>query len=100
MAMTKCKECGNEVSTKADSCPHCGAKLKREGIGAGSGCLVILLLFAGVWFHAVTSRYGKTHGLVGPVPGECAKCRDSPVISSLDDRVYQTDLGADLCYAA
>lgn len=26
MAMTKCKECGKDVSTKADKCPHCGAK--------------------------------------------------------------------------
>lgn len=29
MALTKCKECGNEVSTKADACPKCGAKIKR-----------------------------------------------------------------------
>lgn len=24
MAMVKCKECGKEVSNKADKCPHCG----------------------------------------------------------------------------
>lgn len=24
MAMTKCKECGNDVSTEAKTCPHCG----------------------------------------------------------------------------
>lgn len=27
--MMKCKECGNEISDKADSCPKCGAKVKR-----------------------------------------------------------------------
>lgn len=34
MAMKKCKECGNEVSTKAESCPKCGAVLKKK-----TGCL-------------------------------------------------------------
>lgn len=29
MAMTRCKECGNEVSTKAEACPKCGAKRPR-----------------------------------------------------------------------
>ena len=30
MAMTKCKECGVEVSTKAKECPKCGAPVKRK----------------------------------------------------------------------
>lgn len=25
MALIKCKECGDQMSTKADACPHCGA---------------------------------------------------------------------------
>lgn len=41
MAIVKCKECGGELSTKADACPKCGAKQKRP-----SGCLkVVLILF-------------------------------------------------------
>jgi hypothetical protein len=27
MALTKCKECGKDVSDRAISCPHCGAAL-------------------------------------------------------------------------
>jgi hypothetical protein len=34
MALKKCKECGNEVSTKAASCPKCGAIIKKK-----TGCL-------------------------------------------------------------
>lgn len=34
MALKKCKECGNEVSTNAISCPNCGAVLKKK-----TGCL-------------------------------------------------------------
>jgi hypothetical protein len=40
MAMTKCKECGVQISTKADACPQCGAKRKRT-----SGCAVVILGF-------------------------------------------------------
>jgi len=33
MAMTKCKECGAQISTTAESCPHCGAKQKKTRLG-------------------------------------------------------------------
>ena len=33
MAMTKCKECGHNVSTQAKSCPSCGAQLKGKTAG-------------------------------------------------------------------
>lgn len=32
MAITKCKECGREVSSRAKTCPHCG--IKNPGLGA------------------------------------------------------------------
>src|SRR5690606_5714242 len=38
MAMTKCKECGAEISTTADACPKCGAKQVRT-----SGCAKVVL---------------------------------------------------------
>lgn len=30
MALTKCKECGDTVSTKAAACPHCGAGVGKN----------------------------------------------------------------------
>ena len=33
MALTKCKECGNEISTKAEACPKCGAKRPKATSG-------------------------------------------------------------------
>ena len=30
MALTKCKECGNEVSTEAKNCPKCGAPVPKK----------------------------------------------------------------------
>lgn len=49
MALTKCAECGTEVSDTAVSCPKCGydLKLKREikqNRKAFKGCLIIFLI--------------------------------------------------------
>ena len=50
MAMTKCKECGAQISTTAESCPHCGAKQKKKT----SGCaLVFLALLLTILFVAM-----------------------------------------------
>ncbi|MBI3096371.1 MAG: zinc ribbon domain-containing protein [Rhodocyclales bacterium] len=38
MSLIKCKECGKEISNKADVCPHCGAKPYKA-----SGCFVVVL---------------------------------------------------------
>lgn len=43
MAMEKCKECATEVSSKAESCPHCGARLKAKPMGCG-GLLAVVVL--------------------------------------------------------
>ncbi len=39
MALKKCKECGNEVSTKVKKCPNCGAPVKAS---SSVGCLTII----------------------------------------------------------
>lgn len=44
MAMTKCKECGAAVSTKAEACPQCGAKRPKQT----SGCAWLALIFLGI----------------------------------------------------
>lgn len=52
MALTKCRECGHEISTKAAACPKCGAGRKvSEG---PSGCFIFVLLTIGffVWYSA------------------------------------------------
>jgi hypothetical protein len=43
MALVKCKECGQEVSQKAGSCPKCGAPLKHK-LGWVGKLLIILLV--------------------------------------------------------
>lgn len=43
MALIKCKECGREVSNKAEKCPNCGVKIKSGGCGCLSFVLVGIL---------------------------------------------------------
>jgi len=49
-SLAVCKDCGNEISKKAQTCPYCGAPRKRQStqLSFTSGCLivfVVLLLF-------------------------------------------------------
>jgi hypothetical protein len=43
MALVKCKECGNAVSSKAQTCPKCGARVARKPIGCGMLIGIVLL---------------------------------------------------------
>lgn len=44
MALTKCTECGKEVSDSAGKCPHCGAKVRKPAGPLGWIFAGILLL--------------------------------------------------------
>lgn len=48
MALTKCKECGHEVSKKADKCPNCGAPRKKNtSIPSWLVLLFLIVVFIG-----------------------------------------------------
>ncbi len=66
MALIKCKECGNEVSDTAKTCPKCGAKVpKGNGIGIWTiSGLVVVLLFSLMFLIALLSG-GTTTGSSG-----------------------------------
>ncbi len=63
MSMIKCTECGNEISDKAASCPHCGCpmdEIKKE-VAVGNKkkviipicAIAVLILAVSVWFLTV-----------------------------------------------
>jgi hypothetical protein len=55
MSLINCKECGREVSSKADQCPGCGARLKKK-----TGCLKLLGYgFATLFVLAVIGSIGN-----------------------------------------
>lgn len=44
MGLKACKECGQQVSTNAETCPHCGVKnpARPTQYGCGTGCLALI----------------------------------------------------------
>lgn len=65
MAMTKCKECKQEVSTTANKCPNCG--VSNPGVpnkAALKGCgIMLLLFFAFVWFFVPSDDAPLDYGV-------------------------------------
>jgi hypothetical protein len=47
MSLIKCKECGEEISSKADKCPKCGNPIKKK---SNSGCLFLFIVIAAILF--------------------------------------------------
>jgi ribosomal protein L32 len=46
--LTRCKDCGNQVSKNAEICPHCGAKTKRTSSLAMLGAVVGAIFLVGL----------------------------------------------------
>lgn len=67
MAMKKCKECGKEVSSKANACPNCGAVLKKKTgvltyVVAGFLILIIIGCVNFLMSESTTSVYKSEAG--------------------------------------
>jgi len=45
MALKPCRECGGQVSTTANTCPHCGVKNPAKS-SVSPGCLITLVIAA------------------------------------------------------
>ena len=43
MAIIKCSECSKDISTKAEQCPHCGAKVKKSSNIVKYGLLFLFI---------------------------------------------------------
>lgn len=72
MAMIACKECGSQVSSKAENCPKCGVDIKNASIKMGCGflSLIFLLLFFAFIFAVID--IGSETGPRPPSPEKIA----------------------------
>ena len=62
MALKKCKECGEKISKKAESCPKCGSPQKRKTLGCGS--LILILIILGT-VGSIVSNFSTTDNKTG-----------------------------------
>lgn len=57
MAMKKCRECGQAVSSSAKVCPHCGVK---GPYASPKGLIKFVLLLGFIAFAAITNQGGSS----------------------------------------
>jgi len=60
MAMTQCRECRQKVSTRAESCPHCGARVARKPMGCGT--LIAVLILAPIIISVYSGLFSNDAG--------------------------------------
>ena len=80
MAMTKCKECGKQVSTEAKTCPHCGAAAPTKKAKGGLGKWLLIVFAIGV-VVAVLPRQDKAKASASassPLKTQAAPVPDTP----------------------
>ncbi|KAF0804904.1 hypothetical protein A6D6_02668 [Alcanivorax xiamenensis] len=60
MALIKCKECGNEISPSAKSCPHCGApkEVARGKVGVAK---IIVIIFGAFFIYGIIANGIQDH---------------------------------------
>jgi hypothetical protein len=92
--MVKCKECGGEVSSKADACPKCGVRLKAKP----SGCIVGLFKLVGGIVGAIIGLMvaisllsgSDKHDPIQELESRCRALSDSYSIESEKPTVYSS----------
>jgi len=61
MALIKCKECGKEISDKAEGCPHCGAPQTKKPTQYGCGTFILILFILFVLAGLFSSKDPSTN---------------------------------------
>lgn len=84
MALKKCRECGEHVSSRAKTCPKCGCPTKRGG-GFGNalgGCLIFCLIIGGctLWMGKRVAEFD----FPDPVPWEQADNTAAAIVTIQD----------------
>lgn len=110
MALVPCKECGREISTEAEFCPHCGKKrppndffrtpTKGETKRAfNMGCLLTIVLFIGyVFIDSHMRNLPKTSNEETPPQRQVAQNQDqdSSATSESESNEEGTNQASDL----
>lgn len=91
MALVKCKECGSEISTKAESCPKCGAKIKKKGMGCGSLLVIVILAFIVIAMITPSTPTSTSSSAGEAAPSTAPAPREVVSNSSWDASVRQVE---------
>lgn len=87
MAMVRCPDCGQEVSSKATSCPHCGRTLKRSLavpillVCAILCALLVLAFFVPAFLEPSSERQAQFHDAY--LTGILTTCADAAAVVAI-----------------
>ena len=87
MALIKCHECGQQVSTEAEACPNCGAKPKAKAVDGILNKIVVgaILLSGAAWFFyhdAPTKPADSSYSTPEPQAKQLAANLAAPAVES------------------
>lgn len=70
MAIIKCRECGQDVSSQARTCPHCGIAMPSNRVEPRRVASVVIIIIAVFIFILVkhTNESRRTHAYQAPTP--------------------------------
>lgn len=57
MSLTKCDECGYEITMKTNTCPICGEPIKRGIGGFGRMIFRIILILLAIYVFLTAMKY-------------------------------------------
>ena len=84
MALIKCHECGNAVSTSANSCPKCGAPIAVQTKGSKQGVGVVSLVSAAIVF-----------GVLAYLLSQKSQYQREPQVEPSSEAASSRDVGSD-----
>ena len=82
-----CEDCGHAISSKATSCPACGAPIKRADYARAVLGVVIVLFFATIVIMAV-SHENSPASAKNPVKTQVGLTASAVAITNLDDYAW------------
>ena len=82
MALTKCKDCGQQISPRAKSCPSCGAPIKR---GFGCGTLLVVSVITVIIVAIAQNSDSGSSKPKNPVKAQAAVTRSAVSITNTDN---------------
>ena len=91
METKKCKECGKEISKKAEICPNCGCRVKSNTLKFIIICLVVIFTLVGGYFGIKQLKHNLDENKKSSEKKEKQKANDN--VNKKEEKLFESFLG-------